>query len=331
MSIHVYRGLESAPADFGPCALTIGNFDGVHAAHRSIMKRVAELARQNGWRAAVLTFDPHPTTLVAPERAPRLMTTLPQRCPLMESAGIDEVLILPFTWEIARLTPEEFVRDILAARLKARVVLIGENFRFGAKASGNTDTLAALGKQYGFQTEVLPAVRRRNRTVSSSEIRRLIGAGNVYLAGRMLERPYCLDGKVVSGHGVGSKQTVPTLNLETDAGILPGNGVYITRTTDLDNARRWRSVTNIGVRPTFGGDSLTIETFLLDPLEDPSPARIRVEFLHRIRDERKFENPAALKARILRDVAHARAWFRRTDILVDSTGQSSRTNRKEEE
>lgn len=325
MSIRVYNGLESTPDGFGPCALTIGNFDGVHAAHRRIMERVAARAKEHGWTAAVLTFDPHPTKLVAPARAPRLMTSLDQRCALMETAGVEKVLILPFTPEIAKLTPEEFARDILVNRLKARTVLVGANFRFGAKAAGNTATLKKLGTQYGFETEVLPAVRRRSRTVSSSEIRGLIRAGNVYLAGRMLERPHFLEGKVVSGHGIGSKQTVPTLNLETTAEVLPGNGVYVTRTTGLDNGRRWPSVTNIGVRPTFNGDGLTIETFLLEPLEETPPTRIRVEFLHRIRDERKFENPAALKAQILRDVGQAKAWFRRTDILVGST------NRKEEE
>ncbi|HSM78809.1 MAG TPA: bifunctional riboflavin kinase/FAD synthetase [Bryobacteraceae bacterium] len=316
MSIRVYHGLQSAPPDFGPCALTIGNFDGVHAAHRRIMEQVSALAGARGWKAAVLTFDPHPARLVAPERAPSLMTSLPQRSAFMESAGIQEVLVLPFTWEIARLTPEEFARDVLAARLQARFVLVGENFRFGAKASGNTATLAELGVRYGFETRIFPAVRRRGRIVSSSEIRRLIRSGNVYLAGRMLERPHFLEGTVVSGHGVGSKQTVPTLNLETAAEVLPANGVYVTRTTDLDNGRRWRSITNIGNRPTFGGGGLSIETFLLDPLEDPSPARIRVEFLHRVRDERKFADAGALKAQILRDVDHAKAWFRRTDILV---------------
>lgn len=316
MSIRIFRDLPSLPGDFGPCALTIGNFDGVHAAHRRIMERVAAHAKSQGWNAAVLTFDPHPTKLVAPQRAPSLMTSPEQRCAFMESAGIQEVLVLPFTREVASLTPEEFVRDILAQRLQARVVLVGENFRFGAKAAGNTGTLRELGEKFGFTTEILPPVKRRNRIVSSSEIRRLIQSGNVYLAGRMLERPHVLEGRVVTGHGVGSKQTVPTLNLESRTEVLPANGVYVTRTMDLDNGRKWRSVTNIGVRPTFGGDSLTIETYLLDPLADPSPANIRVEFLHRLREERKFENPAALKTQILRDVKQALEWFRRTDILV---------------
>jgi riboflavin kinase/FMN adenylyltransferase len=316
MSIRVFRSLDAAAGEFGPCALTIGNFDGVHAAHRQIMLRVAALARERGWKAGVLTFDPHPAEVVAPDRAPRLMTAPAQRSAFMEEAGIEEVLILPFTRDVARLTPEEFVRDVLAGALRTRAVLVGENFRFGSKAAGNTQTLRDLGARYGFETEIIAAVQWRGRTVSSSRIRGLIDAGNVYLAGRMLERPHFLEGRVVPGHGVGSKQTVPTLNLETGREILPAHGVYVTRTSDLDSGRRWRSITNVGVRPTFAGDSLTVETFLLDPLAGDSPRRIRVELLHRVRDERKFENPAALKEQILRDVNTAREWFRRTaDIL----------------
>lgn len=312
MSIRVFFSLAEVHGDFGPCALTIGNFDGVHAAHRRIMERAVGMARRGGWKAAVLTFDPHPMRILAPQRAPRLMTKPAERCRLMETVGIEEALVLPFTMDVARLSPEEFVERVLVDKLGARAVLVGENFRFGAKAAGNTRTLRELGARFGFETAVMPPVLRRGRVVSSSEIRRLIGRGNVYQAGRMLERPHFVEGSVVGGHGVGGKQTVPTLNLETDSETPPANGVYVTRTADLEGARRWRSITNIGVRPTFGGEGRTIETFLIDPLEGETPGRIRVEFLHRVRDERKFETPEALKAQILRDVRQARAWFRRT-------------------
>jgi riboflavin kinase/FMN adenylyltransferase len=155
--------------------------------------------------------------------------------------------------------------------------------------------------------------------VSSSGVRRAIEAGNVSLAGRFLARPYSLEGEVVAGHGVGSKQTVPTLNLRTSAQVLPLAGVYITRTTDLGTAdRRWNSITNVGTRPTFDGHELTIETFLLDRFEPPAPARIAVEFLERVREERKFETPAALKAQILRDVARATRFFARLQKWVPS-------------
>lgn len=309
--MRIYRSLDETGAAFGPSALTIGNFDGVHAGHRQIMRRVVALARERGWKPSVLTFDPHPATVVAPDRAPRLLTTPEQRAELMGEEGIEQVVILPFTRNLSELPPEAFASDILSARLEARAVLVGDNFRFGHKHAGDTHLLAELGKQYGFLVEVIPAIRMRGRIVSSSETRRLIREGNVGLAGRLLGRCYRLEGPVVAGYGIGSKQTVPTLNLAPRGKMLPANGVYVTRTTDTAGGRTWPSVTNIGYRPTFGGDEITVETFLLEPIEGASPAAIRVEFLMRLREERKFESPAALKDQILRDAARAKTCFRR--------------------
>ena len=315
--MRVYRSLEEVPADFGPCALTIGNFDGVHFGHRRILKQVAALAAACGWKPAVLTFDPHPTQVVAPDRTPVLLTTPGHRVELMEEEGIGEVLILPFTQEIARLSPQDFVQRLLVDRLGVRAVLVGDNFCFGHRQAGNVRLLAELGAVYGFQTRIVPAVKWRGRMVSSSGIRALLKAGRVSLAARMLEHPYALDGAVVEGRGVGSKQTVPTLNLAPDGGLIPASGVYVTRAYDLAGGRQWNAITNIGYRPTFGAsDELSIETFLLDPFSGGTPARIRVEFLWRVRDERKFESPAALKQQILRDVAAAQRYFRRTRAWV---------------
>ena len=301
--------------DFGTTALTIGNLDGVHAGHREILHRVVTLARERGWKPSVLTFDPHPARVVAPERAPRLLTTPEERIRLMREEGIEQVLILPFTHELAAFSPERFVREIVVERLEARAVLVGDNFRFGHEHAGDTRLLAELGRRYEFLVEAVPAIRMRGRVVSSSEVRRLIDGGNVALAGRLLARPYALEGDVVSGQGIGSKQTVPTLNLAPAAEVMPARGVYVTRTSDARSGRRWISVTNIGTRPTFGGDSVTVETFLLDPLEGASPRAIRVEFLKRLREERRFEDAAALKAQILRDVARAQAYFRRVSRI----------------
>jgi len=300
---------------FGPSALTIGNFDGVHAGHREILRRVVALARERGWKPSVLTFDPHPARIVAPERAPRLLTTPEERVRLMREEGIEQVLILPFTRELAGFSPERFVREIVVERLEARAVLVGDNFRFGHNHAGDTRLLAELGRRYAFLVEAVPAIRMRGRVVSSSEVRRLIEAGRVALAGRLLARPCALEGEVVSGQGIGSRQTVPTLNLAAAAEVMPACGVYVTRTTEPASGRSWASVTNIGTRPTFGGDSVTIETFLLDPLEGASPRAIRVEFLRRLREERRFEDAGALKAQILRDVARARAYFRRVSRI----------------
>lgn len=313
----ICRTLDEIPPGFGPCAVTIGNFDGVHAGHRHILRRVVATAREHAWNSAALTFDPHPTKVVAPDRAPRLLTTPEQRCELMREQGIDRILILPFTPEIAKLSPEEFVRQILVEKLDARAVLVGDNFRFGHRASGDVTLLRDLGSKYGFATEVVSGVRRHNRVVSSSEVRRLIEAGNVSLACRLLERPFAVRGSVVRGHGIGSKQIVPTLNLNTTAEVLPANGVYITRTKDCANAREWNSITNVGYRPTFDGDRLTIETFLLTPLTGANPEKIQVQFLKRIRDERKFESAEALKAQIMRDAGKAQSYFRRLEKLRD--------------
>jgi riboflavin kinase/FMN adenylyltransferase len=294
---------------FAPSAVIIGNFDGVHVGHQHLCEQVATLAQERGLRPTVLTFDPHPACIVAPDRAPRLLTTPEERVALMGQHGIEQALILPFTRAIAEMSPEDFVRTVLVKTLGAKLVLVGENFRFGRRQAGNTELLVTMGKTEGFETRVVGAVSCRGRVVSSSTVRKVIDEGNVSLAWRLLNRPYSVSGEVVRGHGIGAKQTVPTLNLRTAAPVLPARGVYLTRTS---NGRTWNSITNIGTRPTFGdSDPLSIETFLLDPLEGEAPERIRVEFLKRVRDERKFESPADLKTQILRDVGIAQKFFRR--------------------
>jgi riboflavin kinase/FMN adenylyltransferase len=309
--MRIFRSLEEVPPDFGPTALTIGNFDGVHAGHRRILRRVREVATDNRWKASVLTFDPHPAKIVAPARAPLLMTEPEQRCALMQEEGIDQVLILPFNRDFAQLSPEQFVKEVLVRKLDARAVLVGENFRFGHKQAGDRRVLQELGSRYGFRTEVIAAIKLRGQLVSSSAVRQLVQQGEVARAARLLEKPFALEGEVVPGHGVGAKQTVPTLNLATRCEVLPAIGVYVTRTRDLQRDRSWPSVSNVGYRPTFGGDTLSIESFLLEKLDDPAPRRIRIEFLWRLRPERKFPSPEALKAQILRDAARAQAYFRR--------------------
>jgi riboflavin kinase/FMN adenylyltransferase len=246
-----------------------------------------------------------------------LLTAPAHRAELMEEEGIDEVLILPFTPEIARLSPEDFVRQLLVDRLGVRAVLVGDNFCFGYRQSGNVRLLAELGARLGFETQIVPAVKWRGLMVSSSGIRSLLKSGRVSLAARMLEHPYALDGAVVEGHGVGAKQTVPTLNLAPDTSLIPANGVYLTRAYDLSDGRQWNAITNIGYRPTFGAsDRLSIETFLLEPFDGRPPERMRLEFLWRVRDERKFASPAALKEQILRDASVAQRYFRRTRAWI---------------
>jgi riboflavin kinase/FMN adenylyltransferase len=308
----IFRGLEEARGRFGPSVLTIGNFDGVHVGHRELFHRLVALGQQHRAKPSVLTFDPHPARVVAPAHAPKLLSTLDQRAQWMRDAGIQQVLVLPFDRAVASLSPEDFVRLALVEAAGARAVLVGENFRFGHRQAGDTELLDRLGKQYGFTTEIVRGVSVRGRMVSSTAVRGFIEAGEVRWAARLLGRPYGLEGDVVPGHGIGSKQTVPTLNLHTDAEVLPASGVYVTSTADLDGPRSWPSVTNIGTRPTFGGRDLSIETFLLAGLSGAPPARIRVEFHLRLRSERRFADPAELKAQILRDASRAQSFHRRT-------------------
>lgn len=317
MEPRVYRALEEVPADFGPCALTVGNFDGVHAGHRAILGRVVSAAREHGWKPSALTFHPHPAAVVSPASAPPLLTTVAERCRLLGEEGIEQVLVIPFTIEFSRLSPDEFAERVLVGALGARAVMVGSNFRFGRGQGGDTAKLAEFGRSHGYSTEVLEGVKLRGRMVSSSEIRRLVAAGDVSLANRMMGRPFAVEGAVVSGHGIGSRQTVPTLNLEPPPGVVPASGVYVTRTVDLAAGRRWPSVTNVGTRPTFRGDSLTVETHLLADLSGPAPAAIRVEFLRRLRPEHKFPDPASLKAQILTDASRARAFLRRWNRWVE--------------
>jgi riboflavin kinase/FMN adenylyltransferase len=313
----IFRSSAEVPENFGPSVVTIGNFDGVHIGHRQIMRRVVALAREKGCTPAVLTFDPHPARVLAPDRAPKLLMTIDQRLRAMEAEGIEAVFLIPFSLEFAKMTPEEFAERILAGNLKARVVLVGKDFRFGYRQAGNLDTLRALGERFGFRLEVVAGIARRGERVSSTAIRKLIVDGSVSRACRMLGTPFALEGPVVKGQGIGSKKTVPTLNLAPENEVLPKTGVYVTRTRGLASGRAWNSITNVGYRPTFAGEGLTIETFLLEPPDMPQPPgaehpnRIEVGFLFFLRDERKFEDADALKSQILRDVAIANRLHRR--------------------
>lgn len=312
----VFHSLAEVPADFGPSALTIGNFDGLHLGHQRLLHRVVEIARQHNWTPSLLTFDPHPTKIVAPARAPKLLSSMEERLALAQQEGIEQALVLPFDEEVRLLSPEAFVRQILRDKLHAKAILVGDNFRFGHKQAGDIDRLAELGAACGFGTYVVPGVQFRGRMVSSSVVRELIGAGEVARACRMLRRPYALRGEVVSGHGIGSKQTVPTLNLRTEAEVLPGDGVYVTSTRDLDDGRMWPSITNVGMRPTFEGNARTVESFLLEPLTGETPKRIEVQFHRWVRGEQKFADAASLKQQILRDVSRAQAYHRRAANLT---------------
>ncbi len=315
----LFRSEAEATGAFGPSALSIGNFDGVHRGHQELFARLVEWARQHEAKPSVLTFDPHPARVIAPARAPRLVSTFGERALWMGQAGIAQILAIPFNLDFAALSPEEFVERVIVKAAGAKLVVVGDNFCFGRKQSGNVATLRSLGGRFGFKTEIVTGVTYRGRAVSSTAVRALIDAGDVAAAARLLTRPYALSGAVVAGHGVGSRQTVPTLNLATAAEVIPASGVYVTRVRDLDSARQWPAVTNIGVRPTFAqDDKVSIESFILAGYSEPTPARIAVEFLEYLRPERKFPDPASLRQQILRDAGRAQAFHRRAARWVRS-------------
>jgi riboflavin kinase/FMN adenylyltransferase len=315
--MRAFRSLSEVPVDFGPSVLAIGNFDGVHAGHRVILRRVAAIARERGLTPAVLTFDPHPARVLAPERAPKLISTIAQRLRRMESEGVEAAMLLAFSRELARLSPEEFARTVLAEKLHARVVIIGEDFRFGFRQSGDLATMRALGEKLGFEVESAGTIQRRGARISSTAVRTLVESGEVSKACRMLGAPFALEGAVVKGQGIGAKQTVPTLNLAPENELLPPVGVYVTETWDEGAGRRWKSITNVGYRPTFDGQGLSVETFLLDPFKGETPDRIEVSFLRFVREERKFDSPELLRAQIMRDVAVAKRVHERRARLLN--------------
>jgi riboflavin kinase/FMN adenylyltransferase len=291
--------------------LAIGNFDGIHLGHQSILKAAVARAREINAVSTALTFDPLPQKVLRPDTAPLRVSTTEQRLSCFADLGIDAAVVLPFTHELAKLAPQEFVDQILVRDLHVRTVFVGENFRFGHKQAGNARTLQEFGAQHGFDVIILPPVIYKGEIVSSTIIRREIAEGDVCHAGRLLGRPFVLTGKVVSGTGTGRRFTFPTLNLAPEQELLPARGVYVTRTRFEGESRTRRSVTNIGMRPTFNGSSLSVETHLLEPPGEATPARIEVQFWKRLRQEKKFSGPEELRAQIARDIATANKFFAR--------------------
>ncbi len=315
MTPAVFRNLPSSNDRFPPSALAIGNFDGVHVGHLALLRSTLAFAKSHGFVPSVLTFDPHPTAVVAPHRKPLMICSLAERIRLIFAAGIEQVVVLPFTPEVACMSPREFVSQILVNSLQSKAVFVGENFLFGHRQAGNPAVLRELGAELGFESQFLPPVFVRGELVSSSAIRKYVSTGQVSCAARLLGRCFSLAGPVISGQGIGSRQTVPTLNLLPVPGLVCPHGVFVTETCDRQTNQRWPSITNVGMRPTFGGEHVTIETFLLSPLEGRAPEDIEVQFRRFLRAERQFPTPDSLKQQILRDVARAQSYWRRVGAL----------------
>lgn len=304
--------------------LAIGSFDGIHLGHQAILSSVAARAHALNAVPTALTFDPSPRRVLRPETASPQISTITQRIAGFSALGLEAAVVLPFTLELSRLTPEEFVQQILLRNLRICALFVGENFRFGHKQAGHVDLLRRLGAEHGFEVVVLPPVIYRGEVVSSTLIRKEIADGDVSRAARLLGRQFVLAGEVVPGTGTGHRFTFPTLNLATEQSLLPRRGVYITRTLLQGETCSRRSVTNVGMRPTFNGSALSIETHILDwaqGAEAPggdglkpsptSPKHIEVRFWERLRDEKKFTGPQELRAQIARDIAAANQFFSR--------------------
>ncbi|HEV2103924.1 MAG TPA: bifunctional riboflavin kinase/FAD synthetase [Candidatus Acidoferrum sp.] len=291
--------------------IAIGNFDGIHLGHQRLLEFCIGLSRESGAVATALTFEPPPLKVLRPESAPLRISTNEQRLEWFGALGMEAAVVLPFTVELSRLTPEEFVDEILVRQLQVRAVVVGDNFRFGHKQAGDVKFLREMGMRDGFDVIVHEPVVVDGKIVSSTMIRKLIAEGDVTRAARMLGRAFALTGEVVAGTGTGRKFTFPTLNLRAEQELLPARGVYVTRTVMEGEPSSHRSVTNVGMRPTFNGTGLTVETHLLDYSGNFSPKRIEVRFWKKLREEKKFAGPEELKAQIAKDIARANGFFAR--------------------
>jgi riboflavin kinase/FMN adenylyltransferase len=308
--MRLFHGTDNAGIH-RPTVLTLGVFDGLHLGHQLIMRTIVERARAIDAVPTVITFDPHPRAVLHPESAPPLLQTFDQKIEAFGVLGIEQTIVIRFTEQFASIRAADFLRDVVMERLHAREVYLGKGFAFGHKREGNIELLKRLGSELGFVAGEVPEVSLRGKRVSSSKIRELLARGQVNLARRMLGRPYGVEGRVERGAERGHKLGFPTANLHPQNRVIPRNGVYVTGTLIEDQWRR--SVTNIGLRPTFGeATEPSVETYVMNWDGDLYGDVIRVRFLYRLRDERKFGSIVDLKKQIEIDVARAHNYFERT-------------------
>lgn len=306
--MRLFHGYENAEIA-RPTVVTLGVFDGLHLGHQLVMSTVVERARAVSAVPTVITFDPHPRAVLHAESAPPLLQTFDQKIEAFGVLGIEQTIVIRFTPEFAQVPAREFLRDVLYDRLHAKEVYLGCGFAFGHNREGNIGLLREVSGELGFRADEVPEVRLRGRRISSSRIRGLLSEGRVNLARRMLGRPYGVEGRVVHGAERGRTLGFPTANVHPQNRVIPRAGVYVTATL-IDGAWR-RSVTNVGVRPTFENDvEPSVETYVIDWDGDLYGDVVRVRFLHRLRDERKFSSIEELKQQINRDARRAERYFR---------------------
>ncbi|OGL15245.1 MAG: riboflavin biosynthesis protein RibF [Candidatus Rokubacteria bacterium RIFCSPLOWO2_12_FULL_69_21] len=301
--MEIVRGLESYPPDSPPSVVALGAFDGIHLAHQKILATARTRARALGLRALACTFDPHPLTVLQPERAPVPITELAENLARIALQGLDTAVVIVFTREFSLLEAEAFVKDVLVGRLKAREVVVGFNHTFGRGARGNARLLAELGPQYGFVAHVIPPLVVDGVAVSSSGIRQALAAGDVARARKFLGHPYTVRGRVLRGKGRGRQLGFPTANLRPERELIVPAGVYAARASW--EGGRAGAVVNVGIRPTFGEGEYWVEAYLLDFAGDLYDSVLVLEFEERIRFEQKFPDVEALRAQVASDVATA--------------------------
>ncbi len=307
--MRLFHGTDNAEIQRST-VLTLGVFDGLHLGHQLIIRTVVDRAHEVGAVPTVITFDPHPRAVLHSRSAPPLLQTLDQKVEGFGVLGIQQTIVVRFTKEFSNIPATDFLRDVVSERLQAREVYLGKGFAFGHNREGNIELLRSVGSEQGFVAGEVPEVCLRSRRVSSSKIRQLLAQGQVNLARRMLGRPYGVEGRVERGAERGRQLGFPTANLHPQNRVIPKNGVYVTGT--LIEGQWHRSVTNIGVRPTFGaGTEPSVETFVMNWSGDLYGDVLRVRFLYRLRDERKFGSIEELRAQIENDVTRAQGYFER--------------------
>ena len=306
VTVRVYHGLDQVPAGLGPTVVTVGMFDGVHRGHKALLGHVAGEAAARGVPAAAVTFDRHPMEVLRPGSHPLLLTTLSQKVALLGEAGVEVVLVLPFTLELSRVPAREFATRVLFEAMGARAVVVGANFRFGHKAQGDVELLAALGRERGVDAVGVTLHADGREVISSTRIRSELSRGDVQAAARSLGRPYAVEGYVNRGEGRGRALGVPTANVGVPARIaLPATGVYAGHFAPGDGT--WLpAVTNVGVSPQFGGTQLRVEAHVLDYDADLYGRRVSVSFEHRLRGEEVFASVDELVDQMHEDVRQSR-------------------------
>ena len=296
--------------------ITLGNFDGLHLGHQELIRMIIQRAKETGAISIVVTFRPHPLKILAPEKCPPLISIYEEKIRLFDKLGIDVLIKIPFTMDFSRMTPRDFVKDILCGMLGAKEIFVGFNYRFGKGREGNIQTLKELGREFGFIVREVGQISLEGEVISSTKIRLLLKDGDVEHATRLLGRPYTISGVVIKGDGRGRKLGFPTANIASKHAIIPSNGVYAVRLFIRD--RFYDGIANIGLRPTFNIKELAIEVHVFDFSEDIYGEEITVFFIQKLREEKKFRNANTLIQEIKKDVETAKKTLSGNSVITEN-------------